>query len=125
MEMKLKVSEILNLNMLLKAIIDNEKKVDTLFKFKLLGILKSIEDHVINFEVIKNEKIQEFGKEDENGNTVIPPEDQETIEKFSESIKSTLNSEVTVTFDNLKVSEVFDKGVSSEYLVGLYSIIEE
>ncbi len=125
METKLKVSEILNLHLTLKTIIDHETNVDALFKFKLLGILKAIEHHVIHFEMVKNEKIKALGTEDENGNTVIPADDTEAIQKFSESMEATLNSEVTVAVDKLKVSEIFDKGVPCEYLIGLYSMMEE
>ena len=42
--MKIKLGIVLELNNMLKAIIDNtELKIDSLLKFKLLGILKNIE----------------------------------------------------------------------------------
>ena len=58
--MKIKLGIVLDLNAMLKVIIDNtELKIDSLLKFKLLGILKNIEIPVNNFETIRNEKIRE------------------------------------------------------------------
>lgn len=128
MEIKFKLSEVLNLNNVIKAIIDEpdkNTKTDALLKFKLLGIMKNIELHVTNFEVIRNEKIREYGKTDENNNISISPEDTEAISKFTQDINTLLNSDVTVTIDKLKAADVFDKGVPAEYLVELYSIMEE
>lgn len=126
MECKLKMGEVLSLNKTLKSIIDdNQTKVDALFKFKLLGIMKSLEIHVTNFETIRNEKIMEFGKETEDGNIQIPKEDADAIKKFNDSLIQVIESEVGVNIDKLKASDVFNKGVKSEYLIGLYPIIEE
>lgn len=126
MECKLKMGEVLTLNKTLKSIIDdNQTKVDALFKFKLLGIMKSLEIHVTNFETIRNEKIMEFGKETEDGNIQIPKEDADAIKKFNDSLIQVIESEVGVNIDKLKASDVFNKGVKSEYLIGLYPIIEE
>lgn len=126
MEIKLKLSEILNLNQTLKLIIDNsETKIDSLFKFKLLGIMKSLEPHVFNFEIIRNEKIREYGKETENGNIGIDPEDTEAIKKFNDALKEVINSDVSININKLKSNEIFDKGVKAEHLMGLYTIIEE
>ena len=125
MECRFKTGEILSLNQTLKMIIDDqEANVDALFKFRLLGIMKSIEGHVANFETIRNEKIMEFGKETEDGNIQIPKEDTDSIMKFNDSIMQVIDSEVTVNMDKLKASEVFNKGVNAEHLVGLYPIIE-
>lgn len=124
--MKLKLATVLDLNNLLKAIIDNDKvKIDPLFKFKLLGIMKSIESDVVNFETIRNEKICEYGKSDEEGNIKILTEDKESMKKFTDDMNSVVNSDVDVNFSKLKPTDVFDKGLPAEYLVGLYSIIEE
>ena len=62
--MKIKLGNVLEINNVLKSIIDNtELKIDALFKFKLLGIMKSFEIPIANFEIIRNEKIKEYGKE--------------------------------------------------------------
>lgn len=124
--MKIKLKDILQINNILKAIIENsEIKIDPLFKFKLLGILKNIEIPIMNFETIRNEKIREYGKENEDGNIGISNDDTESIKKFSEEMDNVINSDVEVNIQKLKATDVFDKGLPTEYLVGLYSIIEE
>ena len=128
--MKIKLGNILEINNVLKSIIDNtELKIDALFKFKLLGIMKNFEIPIANFEVIRNEKIKEYGKdlEDENGNKSIgiDADDKETIAKFSEDINKVIDSEVDINIEKLKAIDVFDKGLPTEYLVKLYPIIEE
>ena len=128
--MKIKLGNILEINNVLKQIIDNtELKIDALFKFKLLGIMKSFEIPIANFKVIRNDKIKEYGKEleDENGNKSIGinANDKDTIVKFSEDINKVIDSEVDVNIEKLKAIDVFDKGLPTEYLVKLYPIIEE
>ena len=128
--MKIKLGNILEINNVLKSIIDNtELKIDALFKFKLLGIMKSFEVPIANFNVIRDEKIKEYGKEleDENGNKSIgiDANDKDAIVKFSEDINKVIESEVDVNIEKLKAIDVFDKGLPTEYLVKLYPIIEE
>lgn len=124
--MKIKLKDILQLNNILKAIIENsEIKIDPLFKFKLLGIMKGIEIPINNFEAVRNEKIREYGKENEDGNIGISSDDTESIKKFSEEMDKVINSDVEVNIQKLSPSDVFDKGLLADYLVGLYPIIEE
>ena len=128
--MKIKLGNILEINNVLKSIIDNtELKIDALFKFRLLGIMKNIEVPIANFNVIRDEKIKEYGKEleDENGNKSIgiDANDKDAIAKFSEDINKVIDSEVDVNIEKLKAIDVFDKGLPTEYLVKLYPIIEE
>ena len=124
--MKIKLGIVLELNNMLKAIIDNtELKIDSLLKFKLLGILKNIEIPVNNFEAIRNEKIREYGKENDEGNIGISANDTESMEKFTNDLNEVINSEIEVNIQKLKATDVFDKGLPADYLVGLYPIIEE
>lgn len=126
--MKMKLNEIWLLNNTLKTIIDSDSdahSIDSLFKFRLLGILKNLEAPIANFDIIRDEKIKEFGKEDENGNISISPDDKEAIQKFTDAIDKVANSDVEVSIEKLKVNEVFDAGVSTDYLVKLYDIIEK
>ena len=128
--MKIKLGNILEINNVLKSIIDNtDLKNDALFKFKLLGIMKSFEIPIANFEVIRNDKIKEYGKEleDENGNKSygIDTDEKEAIAKFSEDINKVIESEVDVNIYKLKSIDVFNKGFPADYLVRLYPIIEE
>ena len=126
----MKLKDILNINQILKMIIDNsELNIDVLLKFKLLGIMKNIEVPINNFDIIRNEKIREYGKEteDKNGNKTIgiDIDDKECMKKFSNDLNKILDSDVEINIQKLKPSDVFDKGLPAEYLVGLYSIIEE
>ena len=128
--MKIKLGNVLEINNVLKQIIDNsELKIDALFKFRLLGIMKNLEVPITNFNVIRDEKIKEYGKEleDENGNKSIgiDANDKDAIAKFSEDINKVIESEVEVNIEKLKAINVFDKGLPTEYLVKLYPIIEE
>ena len=128
--MKIKLGNVLEINNVLKSIIDNtELKIDALFKFRLLGIMKNLEVPIANFNVIRDEKINEYGKEteDENGNKSIgiSVDDKDAIAKFSEDINKVIDSEVDVNINKLKSVDVFDKGLPTEYLVKLYPIIEE
>ena len=128
--MKIKLGNVLEINNVLKQIIDNsELKIDALFKFRLLGIMKNLEVPIANFNVIRDEKIKEYGKEleDENGNKSIgiDANDKDAIAKFSEDINKVIDSEINVNIEKLKAIDVFDKGLSTEYLVKLYPIIEK
>ena len=128
--MKIKLGNVLEINNVLKQIIDNsELKIDALFKFRLLGIIKNLEVPIANFNVIRDEKIKEYGKEleDENGNKSIGIDvnDKDAIAKFSKDINKVIDSEVEVNIEKLKAIDVFDKGLPTEYLVKLYPIIEE
>ena len=128
--MKIKLGNVLEINNVLKQIIDNsELKIDALFKFRLLGIMKNLEVPIANFNVIRDEKIKEYGKEleDENGNKSIgiDANDKDAIAKFSEDINKVIESEVDVNINKLKSVDVFDKGLPADYLVRLYHIIEE
>ena len=126
MEITLKLSEILNLNQILKNIIDDKNlKMDSLFKFQLLGIMKTFEPYVTNFNIIRNEKIVEYGKKTDDGKASIDQNDKEAMEKFMNDISKVVNGEVTINMAKLKAKDVFDKGLTAEYLVGLYSIIEQ
>lgn len=126
MDIKLKVNEVLALNKILTSIIDNDKvKINVLLKFRLLGIMRSIESHITNFEIIKNQKIIEYGKETEDGIYQISKDEPELMDNFKRDIEQLLNSEVTININILKPGEVFDQGLGSEYLMGLYPIIGE
>lgn len=124
--MKLKLEDILRINNVLKAIIDNSKlKINPSLKFKLLGIMKNIENPVMNFEIIRNEKIREYGTETENGNIEIPNEDSDKIKNFTKDLNEVMKSDIEVNIQKLKSTEIFDRGLPADYLVGLFPLIEE
>ena len=125
MEIRLKLQEVLSINNALKMIIDDtQTKVDPLFKFRLLGIMKAIEPNIANFELIRNEKIAEYGEKKEDGSVQISMDNTEAVEKFSKDINKIVESEVVINIVKLKASDVFDKGARAEYLMVLYPIIE-
>ncbi len=125
--MKIKLKELMVLNHILKNLIDNDsdRKIQALFKFKILGILKNMEPPIANFEIIRNEKIKEYGTEEENGTISIPEDNEEIMKKFTDELNNLMESEVEVPIEKLKAEEVFNAGVPADYLVGLYGIIEE
>ena len=126
MGINLYMHELLNINQTLKLIIDdNMTKVDALLKFKLLGLMKAAESHISNFEIIRNEKIMEYGEKTENGSYQIAKDNEEAMKKFNHDMECVLNSEVTFCADYVKACEIFDKGIKAEYLIGLYPIIKE
>lgn len=123
--MVLKLAEIIDLNGILKRIIDTKEfDLSPLFKFKLLGIMKLLEIHVINFEMIKNDKIREYGKEKDDNTISIDIDDTESVEKYKRDIDPLLNSKIKVDIQKLKAVDVFNENLSSDYLVALYPIIE-
>lgn len=125
--MKMKLKELMILNQVLKNMIDQDtdRKIQTLFKFKILGILKNMETPIANFEIIRNEKIKEYGTEGENGTISIPEDNEEIMKQFTEDLNVLMESEVEVPIEKLKVDEVFNAGIPADYLLGLYGIIEE
>lgn len=124
--MKMKVRELIVLNQFIKNLIDRdaEQNIQTVFKFKLLGILKNMEIPITNFEMIRNEKIKEYGTEDENGMVSIPEENESLMKQFTEDLNELLESEVHIPIEKLNIDEVFQAGILADDLVGLYGIIE-
>ena len=125
--MKMKLKDWMVLNQTLKNLIDHDtdQTIQTLFKYKILGILKQLETPIANFEIIRNEKIREYGTENENGTISIPEEQEESIRQFTDDMNTLIESEVDVPIEKFKAEEVFRSGVPADYLVGLYGIIEE
>lgn len=121
----LKVGEILNIDKTIKEIINDSTIQDALTKFKLLGILHKLEPYILNYNVIKNDKIKEYGEKNEDGSIMISPDNKEAIQKFSDSLNPVLNSDIDVPLEKLKAIDVFNKGINAEHLIGLYSIIEQ
>ena len=126
MEVTIKLAELLNINQILKFVIDSSDiEIDSLLKFKLLGVMKSIEPIIKNFEIIRDDKIREFGTETDDGSIQITKDDMNAIQKFSDSLEDVINSEVKVNIEKIKASDIFNKGIKAEYLAQLFSIIKE
>lgn len=125
MDITLKLATILSVNDVLKQVIDDEAVTDVALKFKLLTTAKALENPVAHFELLRNQKIKEYGQEDDQGTITIDVRDSTAIQSFREAMETLINTEVTLSLTKLKSREVFNKGLSPEALVGLYDIMEE
>lgn len=138
----MKVKEILNYNRIIKQIIDNEKSVSALVKFKLLGLVKQFQPIVADYETIREEKISEYGTTNDQGIIGIftPKEEDfetkedfekamvqydETIKAFYADLDSILESESDIKIKKFKADEIMNTGLPSECLLAIYNLIEE
>ena len=138
----MKVGTVLNYNRVLKSIIDNATDVNSLIKFRFLGMLKQFEPIVTNFETIRDEKIKEYGTTDNDGRIGIfePKEDAfetvtdfeeahkkyvETINKFNDDLDAILDSDSEIEIKKFKYTDIIDAGLSADYLMAIYDLIEE
>lgn len=138
----MKVKEILNYNRIIKQIIDNEKSVSALVKFKLLGLVKQFQPIVADYETIREEKISEYGTTNDQGIIGIftpKEEDFETKEDFEKAmvqydeiikafyvdLDSILESESDIKIKKFKADEIMNAGLPSECLLAIYNLIEE
>lgn len=126
MEIKLRLEDALAAHKVLGTIIDNtELKIDVLLKFRLLSLKTYISPIVSNFEIVKNEKIIEYGKENKDGSFQILPSDKTAVNKYTKALKETMDSTVTVVTEKIKPGEIFNKGITSDYLEVLLPFIGE
>lgn len=126
MEIKLRLEDALAAHKVLGTIIDNtELKIDVLLKFRLLSLKTYISPIVSNFEIVKNEKIIEYGKKNKDGSFQILPSDKIAVNKYTKALKETMNSTVTVVTEKIKPGEIFNKGITSDYLEVLLPFIGE
>lgn len=126
MEIKLRLEDALAAHKVLGTIIDNtELKIDVLLKFRLLSLKTYISPIVSNFEIVKNEKIIEYGKENKDGIFQILHSDKTAVNKYTKALKETMDSTVTVVTEKIKPGEIFNKGITSDYLEVLLPFIGE
>lgn len=125
MDITLTLATILLVNDALKQVIDDEAVTDVALKFKLLTIAKALENPVAHFELLRNQKIKEYGQENDQGAIAIDVTDSTAMQSFREAMETLMDTEVTLSLTKLKSQEVFNKGLSPDALVGLYEIIEE
>lgn len=128
--MTLKLKNILDLNNVLKSVIDNKDlKIDALLKFQFLGILNKIGNNIENYELVKNEKIKEYGTEftDDNGNKTfgIKPDNVDAIKSFTTDMSNVIDADVEIDIQKLKAENVCNIGLSSDELLVLYPIMEQ
>ena len=121
----MKLAQILNLNYVIKKIVDDNKITSPLLKFKLLSIMKVFEPSVNNFDIIRNDLILKYGTKNENGNFEIAKNDAEAIKNFNSEIEKIANEDIDIIVPKIKADEVFNAGISADYLLSLYDIITE
>lgn len=136
----MKISEIINYNEIAKAII-NEINIDSLAKFRLLGLCKQFESIVENYEIVRNELIQKYG-ENKNGtfgifepikdNYSSDDEYNAAVEKYNAAITGLknelaiiLDSETSIKINKIKYSDIINAGIPADYLLAIYDLIEE
>ena len=136
------VKDAINYSSVIKSIIDNATDVSPLVKFKLLGMAKQLEPIVANFETVRNENIYKYGTINDNGGaSIVEPKREsydtdeefndamnkykEIVTKINEDLKKVLNSDVDVQINKFKYDEIIDAGVSADYLLSLYELIEQ
>lgn len=123
--MQIKLHKVTKLNDVLKNIINNKDyKLDVVTKFQMLGILKEFETSLINIETIRNEKIMEYGKPNEEGNVFIDQTDTENMGKFIADMNVLMNSDVELDINLLDAKTISDIGLSADELMVLYDIME-
>ena len=136
------VNDVLNYNKIIKRIIDGADNISALVKFKLLGMCKQFEPIVSDFETIRQEKIVQYANDTDNGNVgiVLPNKDKyeneekyteavkeydECIKKFSDDMTELLNSEANIQIKKFKAEEIMNAGLSADYLMAIYDLVEE
>lgn len=138
----MKVKDIVQYNSVMKQIIDNSAEVTPVIKFKLLGILKVFEPIVANYEQVYNEVIRKYGQRTADGWYAIVEPDRnnyDTDEDYTDAMNSynkvmeevhavldpLYDTDVDISISKLKCSEIFDSGLSTNYLLALYDLIEK
>lgn len=136
------INDVLSYNRIIKSFIDNATDVNSLIKFKMLGMVKQFEPVVQNFNTIRDDLIGKYGEENGDGSIGIfePKKEnyesdkefedamkkyENTIKSFNEEIESIVNSEADIKINKFKAEEIMNAGIPSDYLVVLYDLIEE
>ncbi len=122
----MKLKDILVINNAIRVLMDsNDIQLDASIKFKMLTILKQCSSHVENFESLRNEKIQEYGSKDDDGNYTIAKDDVVALRRFSSDINELAQTDVDINLQKIKANEIMKYSIPSAILVDLYDVIEE
>ena len=134
--------EILKYDGIIKNLIDNATDINSLAKFRLLGMLKQFEPIEQNYNTIREDNIRKLGtmsddgrfgifepkreafEDDDSFNTAF--EDYEkTIKAFDDALNDVLNSESDIEIKKFKYGDIMNAGIPTKYLVAIYDLIEE
>lgn len=138
----MKTEDILKYDDIIKSLIDNATDINSLIKFKLLGMLKQFETEVQNFEKIRGELISKYGSTDDEGRIGIftPIKEnydsdeefnkavkdyEDSVNKFNEELNVILESDSTTKINKFKAEDIMNAGIPADYLIALYDLIEE
>lgn len=103
-------------------------------------MLKQFEPVIANYEIVRNDKIKEYGTFTENGNygIFVPQKDnydneddyqkaiaqyEETFSKFDADMNEIADSESDIKLTKFG-AEILDIGIPADYLLALYDLIE-
>lgn len=138
----LTVNDVLDYDKIIKEIIDNIKDLDSLVKFRLLGLCKQFEPIVTSYDLIRNEKIIQYGNveadgqigivepnrenfDDENGYAEAMKTYSDSVNKFQNELKELLKSDANIEIKKIKYSDIMDSNIPGNYLLAIYDLIEE
>lgn len=119
----MKLNDIMNTYSVVSKVIDDYKDLSVKTKFCLLGVLKDLEPTVSNFEQVRNDKITEYGTNNDGEISLTP--DNENYDKFRKEMEDLLKSDVEINIRRIKAEDILNSPIDSKYLVGLYDFIEE
>lgn len=124
--MKIKLNTVLTANAIFRNIIDNdtENKIDSVFKFKLLTMLKEMSNSVTTFEEIRNEKIKEYGTIDDESGQYQIDQKSEDFKKFNDELLNLVDEEVEINISKIKLNDAIKYGLNSYTLQNILDIIE-
>lgn len=122
----MKVKEIGEINSAIKILLNDEKySFGAKLKFQFLTIMKQLEPIVTNITTLRDEKIREYGTEDENGEIVIEKTNTEAMGKFQKDMEELFETDVDLVVTKIKAEDIFQYNIPADYLLALYDIIEE
>lgn len=120
----MKLKEVINYIEILKDIIDNQPNVSSVMKFKFLGTIKQFTPYIENFELIRNELIMKYGEEKETGGYEVVKE-SDNYKIFADEISKVLDQDIDQSITKFKAEDIMNAGISANYLIYLYDLIEE
>lgn len=130
-----KTYEVVNIFNALKEIIDNDQKddnnekIDSRLKYKLLLIYKCFAEPYATYEKVRVEIVMKYGKEelDDEGNGTgkwsISPIDKNAVDSFVEQMDKIQEELVDVIFTPLTADELFNLGLDASTSMKIMNIV--